>query len=64
MCEIWKCKEGKRIGYCPFLVLCHDREFSVAIEIAEFMSRQKVLYHDKVEYWQASWVATGQCVSR
>ena len=38
--------------------------FSVVIEIADFMSRQQVLYCNKVEYWQASWVATGQCVLR
>ena len=56
--EIWKYREGRRMGNFPFLVLCRDGEFFVVIEIAGFMSRQQVLCRDKVEHWQASWVAT------
>ena len=36
------------MGCCPFLGLCRDREFSVAIENADPVSRHGFLCHDMV----------------
>ena len=31
-----------RMGYCPFLCLCHDREISIATENADPMSQHGI----------------------
>ena len=41
----------KRVGYCPFSGLGHDKDFSVAIEISGSMSRQWILCHDRIWSW-------------
>ena len=57
--ESWKCKEGRRMGYCPFSFFCCDREFSIATKIADFMLRHWDFCHDN-----GTSITTGLGISR
>ena len=47
-------RKGKEGGYCPFLGFGRDRESSVAIELSQSVSRQRVSCRDRLGLGRAS----------